>query len=60
MTEYRFDVWEMKGRGRETTGWSRVRWDLSWALAEQYEQDCPNPVHVEISRDCLHELSQSG
>lgn len=48
MKDLRFDVWELKGRGRETSGWSNVLFNVSLDEAEQYELAAANPVHVEI------------
>lgn len=48
MSELRFDVWEQKGRGRETTGWSNVLRNVPLDEAEEYELAAESKVHVEI------------
>jgi hypothetical protein len=48
VSDLRFDVWEQKGRGRETTGWSNVLRDVSLEEAETYELASDNRIHVEV------------
>jgi hypothetical protein len=48
VSDLRFDVWEQKGRGRETTGWSNVLRDVSLEEAEEYELASDSRIHVEI------------
>lgn len=48
MTEHTFDIWERQSSGRETTGWSNVRRNISLAEAEQYEATATKQLHIEI------------
>lgn len=48
MSDFRFDVWECQGRGRETQGWSNVLRNVPLEEAEEYELASDNRIHVEI------------
>jgi hypothetical protein len=48
MTEHTFDIWELQPGGRETTGWSNVRRDISLAECEEYELAAIRRIHIEI------------